>query len=204
MPTSGFTDPTLTDLAFPTEIPHRHPELNPHPEPVTDSSQFNLTSAPMKTTFRPHRFVLPALAAVFMAQVVETQAQTIPVTPTTPTKFDTKKVGAATATNGATITPSSTAPTVRRITYLTLSPLRQWTGSDGKTLTGKLIAWEETVDTSPSKPLSTKPITEKPTLLKDNRVRLLIDNKAFEVPLTRLGAEDRKFILNIQENLTKS
>lgn len=158
----------------------------------------------MKTTFCSHRFAFPALAAVLMLQVVEGQAQTNPVTPTTPTKFDTKKVGAATATNGATITPSSTAPTVRRITYLTLSPLRQWTGTDGKTLMGKLIAWEESVDSNPSKPLSSKPITEKPTLLKADRVRLLIDNKAFEVPLTRLSAEDQKFIQDIQKNLTKS
>lgn len=164
----------------------------------------------MKITFTPSRLrprifartIVPA--AVFSLQVIASQAQTTPVTPTTPTKFDTKKVGAATSTNGAAITPSSTAPTVRRITYLTLSPLRQWTGTDGKTLMGKLIAWEEIVDSNPSKPLSTKPITEKPTLLKDNRVRLLIDNKAFEVPLTRLGAEDQKFIQTIQAGLAKS
>lgn len=134
------------------------------------------------------------LTTVIMAQAV----------PTTPTKFDIKPVAGPTASAGATISPNSTKPTVRQTTYLTLSELRQWKSTDGKTLMGKLIAWEETVTTTTSTPapVADKPITNKPTVLKNNKARLLVDNKAFEVPLDRLGAEEQKFIQQLHTRLT--
>ena len=122
------------------------------------------------------------------------------VVPTTPTKFTTRPVGGATATNGATITPSSTAPAVRHVTYLTLSPLRQWTSTDGKSLMGKLIAYEESVSNHPV-PQSAAPITTQPTVLRDGKARLLVDRKAYEVPLERLGPEEQKFIQQLQAAL---
>jgi hypothetical protein len=136
------------------------------------------------------------LAAPSWAQVV----------PATPTRFTTRPIGEATASTGATVNGTSKAapvPTVRQVTtYLTLSPLRQWNSTDGKARMGKLIAWEETVTTTkgpaaaPAPP--SEPITTKPTILKDNKARLLIDNKAYEVPLERLAAEEQKFITELQ------
>jgi hypothetical protein len=147
----------------------------------------------MKTLFLPALLFL-GLSAAAPAQVV----------PTTPTKFDIKPVTGPTASAGATISPNSTKPTVRQTTYLTLSDLRQWKSTDGKTLMGKLIAWEETVTTTTSTPapVADKPITNKPTVLKNNKARLLVDNKAFEVPLDRLGAEEQKFIQQLHTRLT--
>ncbi|MES2469866.1 MAG: hypothetical protein V4675_21375 [Verrucomicrobiota bacterium] len=146
----------------------------------------------MKTSRRLTSALLLALPAAALAQVV----------PTTPTKFSAKPVGAATATTGAAINPPSTAPTVKHITYLTLSPLRQWTSTDGKTLMGKLIAWEETVTTGPSpQSASAPPVTTRPTVLKNNQVRLLIDHKAYPVPLERLDPDARKFIAELQAHL---
>lgn len=134
-------------------------------------------------------------ASTLLAQVV----------PATPTKFDIKPVTGPTASAGATITPKTTSPAVRQTTYLTLSELRQWTSSDGMTLMGKLIAWEETVITttrgSPP-PVAEKLLTDKPTVLKDGKARLLIDNKAFTLPLTRLDAESRKFIQELHARLS--
>ncbi len=146
----------------------------------------------MKTSRRLTSALLLAVPAAALAQVV----------PTTPTKFSTKPVGAATATTGATINPPSTAPAVKHITYLTLSPLRQWTSTDGKTLMGKLIAWEETVTSGPTPQAATAPpITTRPTVLKNNQVRLLIDRKAYPVALERLDPASRKFIEELQANL---
>ena len=146
----------------------------------------------MKPSRRLTSALLLAVPAAALAQVV----------PTTPTKFSTKPVGAATATTGATINPPSTAPTVKHITYLTLSPLRQWTSTDGRTLMGKLIAWEETVTTGPAPQSATAPpVTTQPTVLKNNQIRLLIDHKAYPVPLERLDPDARKFIGELQAHL---
>jgi len=124
--------------------------------------------------------------------------------PTTPTKFDIKPITGPTSSAGATITSKSTAPMVRQTIYLTLSPLRQWTSSDGKTLMGKLIAWEESVTTTPGAPppVAEKLLTEKPTVLKDGKARLLIENKAYELPLSRLDAESQKFIQQLHTQLS--
>lgn len=123
--------------------------------------------------------------------------------PTTPTKFDTKPVGAATSSTGAAIAPpKAPASTLRQVTYLTLSPLRTWTSTDGKSLNGKLIAWEETVTTGPTpQALPDQPLTTRPTVLKNNKARLLIGTKAYEVPLDRLGPEEQKFIRDLQTRL---
>lgn len=128
------------------------------------------------------------------------QAQAVP---TTPTKFDIKPVTGPTSSAGATISPKSTAPMVRQTTYVALSPLRQWTSSDGKTLMGKLIAWEESVTTTAGTPppVAQKLLTEKPTVLKDGKARLLIDNKAYELPLARLDGESQKFIQQLHDQL---
>ena len=121
--------------------------------------------------------------------------------PTTPTNFNTKPVGAATGTTGASINPPATITSIRQVTYLTLSPLRQWSSTDGKSLMGKLIAWEETVPTirgSITPVPESASITTKPTVVRNNKARLLIESKAFEVPLDRLAVEERKFIQDLQ------
>ena len=127
------------------------------------------------------------------------------VVPTTPTKFSVKPVGSRTGTTGASINSPSTKSTIRQVTYLTLSPLRQWNSTDGKSLMGKLIAWEETVTTTSgtTAPVAqSAPLTTKPTVLKNNKVRLLVDNKAYELALDRLGAEEQKFIQDLHKALS--
>ena len=123
------------------------------------------------------------------------------VSPTTPTRFNTKPVGAATSTNGASINPPATVTSIRQVIYLTLSPLRQWNSIDGKSLMGKLIAWEETVTTTRGAPppaAGSAAIATNPTVVKNSKIRLLIESKAVEVPLERLAADERKFIQDLQ------
>lgn len=119
-------------------------------------------------------------------------------TPTTPTSFSIKPVG-NTAEVGATVAKAS-VPAVKQTTYLTLSPARQWISADGKSKIGQLIAWEQSVavvtttstaaKTDPTPP----PLKGKPTMLRDGKVRLLIDHKPYEVPLDRLNEDARTYI----------
>jgi hypothetical protein len=141
--------------------------------------------------------------ALFLVMAGLATAQTVPVTPTTPTHFDIKPVTGPTSSAGATITPGSTAPLLKQTTYLTLSAERAWTNPAGKTLTGKLIAWEQTTATTTDTPapVADKPITSTPTVLKNGKVRLLIDRKAFEIPLDQLDPASQKLIQDLNARL---
>lgn len=136
---------------------------------------------------------LPGLAAaLLLALPCPSPAQALPATPST---FHPKPVGSSTAAAGTTASPAP--PSVRQVTYLTLSPLRPWISRDGKTLLGKLIAWEEAGPLDPAAP----PIAASPTILKQNQARLLIEKKAFAIPLDRLSPADQKWILDLQARL---
>lgn len=139
-------------------------------------------------------FVIPLFLAVpASAQVV----------PTTPTKFDMRRLGDASSSSaGVSATPKPPQTTYREVTYISLSPLRQWKSTDGKSLLGKLIAFEDFVVTTtgaePDPKAAAPQMPAKPTVVRDGKARLLIESKAFEVPLERLGEEERKFIEQLQ------
>ena len=151
-----------------------------------------------------------AVIALFCAitQFASAQTTTVPGNKTEPrklpdniTKGGVSNTGAST---GASIVsrPSQSKPIVQQIIYIVISEARQWTSTDGKTLMGKLIAWEETVTTGPAPQSATAPpVTTRPTVLKNNQVRLLIDHKAYPVPLERLDPDARKFIGELQAHL---
>ncbi|MEY4485026.1 MAG: hypothetical protein RL693_2478 [Verrucomicrobiota bacterium] len=88
-------------------------------------------------------------------------------------------------------------PVIKTITYITLSEARQWTSNDGKPLLAKLIAFEDVVTGSTGNSDATQtpviPVTG-PTLIKDGKVRLLVNRKPFELALDRLSPSDRDFI----------
>lgn len=126
------------------------------------------------------------------------------VVPTTPTKFGKRNVGSMTDGGGSAslgLSPQSSrpAPVVKEISYLTLSDARQWTSTDGKVLIGKLIAHEqmEQVLTSGqgATTTTTAPVLPaRPTVIRQGQIRLLVQQKAFELPLDRLSQADRDFI----------
>ena len=122
------------------------------------------------------------------------------VVPTTPRKFTTRDIGGS-STAGVSVTPPpKQEPMVRTTTYIVLAPLRQWTNSDGKPLMAKLIAFEEiTVQTTKAEALgNTKPeppkLNGKPTVVRDGKVRLMADNKPYEVAVDKLSPADQEFI----------
>jgi hypothetical protein len=125
------------------------------------------------------------------------------VVPTTPTKFGKRNVGSMTDGGGSAslgLSPQSArpAPVVKEISYLTLSDARQWTSTDGKVLVGKLIAheqMEQVLTSGQSATTTTAPaLPARPTVIRQGQIRLLVQQKAFELPLDRLSQTDRDFI----------
>lgn len=115
------------------------------------------------------------------------------VVPTTPTKFDTRRIGDA-ASGGASVNvlPPRTQTTVRTITHIVLGEPRQWKMADGKSFLGKLIAFEDIVQEGNA---TTAPAVPKnPTVVRGGNARVLVNAKPFEIALDRLGADERKFI----------
>lgn len=139
-------------------------------------------------------------------------AATAQVVPTTPTKFAKRGVGSST-TAGSTgisqtggnsastgVSNAKPEPLIRTITYITLSGARQWTSTEGKPMLAKLIAFEDVTTESKSAPTATSqsPITGKPTVVRDGKVRFLMDNKAYEVALDKLSQADQEFVRTIK------
>lgn len=112
--------------------------------------------------------------------------------PTTPTKFDTKRIGEA-ASGGGTVgfTPQKPQVTMKTITHIVLGEPRQWMMSDGKFFVGKLIAFEDLVAEGHA---ATPAVPKNPTVLRNGKARVLVNSKPFEIALERLGAEERKLI----------
>lgn len=156
------------------------------------------------------RLIFANAALVALALTVSVQAQVttpIPVTPTTPQSFKFKPVGES-ANAGATVAPSA-VPAVKQTTYVTLGTPRQWKSADGNSRIGTLIAWEQSVVTIPvtdkNNPASGKatapPIAGKPTIVRDGKIRLLIERKAYEIPLDRLGADEKDYVQKFETAL---
>jgi hypothetical protein len=115
----------------------------------------------------------------------------------TPRGIDSRSGGGRTS-GGVGVNPGggSGQPKARYTTYLVLVDTRQWTSNDGTPLMGKLIAFEDLVVVAPKgdePPESPEP-PKHPTVVRQSKVRLLVDNKPFEVPLERLGERDRELI----------
>jgi hypothetical protein len=116
------------------------------------------------------------------------------VTPAHPTNFKTRPIGDRAAIGGDLV-PAPGKSTTRHITYFVLSESRQWTSSEGKPITGKLIAFEDQVVESTPEASETAPVPPRhPTVIAAGKVRLLVNNKPFEVALERLSPPDREFI----------
>ena len=115
------------------------------------------------------------------------------VVPATPKKFDTTRIGEA-LSGGSTVnvTPQRTQTTVRTVTHIVFGEPRQWKMADGKSFIGKLIAFEDIVAAGNA---TAAPVVPKnPTIVRDGKARVLVNLKPFEIPLDRLGADERRFI----------
>lgn len=131
-------------------------------------------------------------------------------TPTTPTKFGKRDISGG-STNGNASVNAATTPaeaTARITSHYSFGEARQWKSADGRSLVGKMIAFEDAV-IEVRRPTATeaqaaamaspapKP-PEKFTLLREGKIRLLVNNKPFEVPLDKLSTDDQAFARQVE------
>lgn len=91
---------------------------------------------------------------------------------------------------GASITTPKASPIkreVKKITYLAVTDDKSWINNEGKTIIGRLIAFDS----------GNKEKFIPPTIIKDSNVRMLIGKKAYVFPLEKLREENRKEILDL-------
>jgi len=120
----------------------------------------------------------------------------LPPNPTiTPGKFKTRSIGGG-VDSGATVDSSKTGNAkLRFVTHIVLIDSRVWTCTEGKPLEAKLIAFEDlVVETTEGadEPVMPEP-PANPTVTRDGKIRLLVDNKPVEVALERFCQADREF-----------
>jgi hypothetical protein len=116
-----------------------------------------------------------------------------------PKKYETRKVGGA-VDPGAKIEGIEQGGQGSRsqhyITHIILFEPRIWTSGDGRTVTATLIAFEdlhaEGLIGGPPPKMPASP--ERPTVVKDGKIRLLVNRKPMEMILTNLSVDDQEFI----------
>lgn len=150
------------------------------------------------------------LLAVLTAYALPVVGQVVPATPS---QFGKRSTGAVSESGGSSSIGlrsggAQPQPSVRQISYIALSDSRQFTSTEGRTLIGKLIAWEQSEQQlAPGQDPTLQPapsLPAKPTLLRDDKVRLLIQQKPFEVALDRLSPADQAFIKQLQSAIERS
>jgi hypothetical protein len=151
--------------------------------------------------------ILLAVATPLSAQVV---------LPSTGKKFDTRPVNgnAGNAAVNINSTTQPAPPTKTKLTsYFLLGDPRQWKSTDGRSLLGTIITFEESViEFEAANPAAAREavakappakMPDKPTLIREGKVRLLVNQKPVEVPLERLSEEDRKYVEDLNVRLPK-
>jgi hypothetical protein len=151
--------------------------------------------------------ILLAMATPLCAQVI---------LPTTGKKFDTRTINGSGGNSGVSInnTTKPAPPTKTRLTsHFMLGEPRQWKSTDGKSLLGTIITFEDAViEFDAATPAAareavakapTPKLPDKPTLIREGKIRLLVNQKPVEVPLERLSEEDRKYVEDLNARLPK-
>ena len=126
--------------------------------------------------------LLPVMCLCFIFSHVDSMAQI---------KANNKTISGSGQFGGASITTPKASPLkreVKKITYLAVTDDKAWINNEGKTIKGRLIAFDP----------GNKEKFIPPTIIKDNNVRMLIGKKAYVFPLEKLREENRKEILNLK------
>ena len=147
-----------------------------------------------------HRVPFSLAAALIFGGLEVTHAQVVPATPT---KFTTRELGNRGNGNSVVgITPAMPQTTARTITHIVLGEPRQWKTTDGKFFVGKLIAFEDLIAETKVEPgvapAAPPVVPSKPTVVRDGKARFYVAAKSYEVPLDRLGEEERKFVEQVR------
>lgn len=151
---------------------------------------------------------MKSLIALLLAFTTASMAQI--ATPTTPKNFGKRGINGGTSTGNASVnaTPAASEATARITSHYSFGELRQWKSADGRSLLGKMIAFEDAVievkrqTAAEAQAAATAAPAPKPpekfTLLREGKIRLLVNNKPFELPLEKLSAEDQAFAKQVE------
>lgn len=128
----------------------------------------------------------------------------IPYNPTVdPQGFRTRSTGGG-ADAGARMEPKKEEK-ARYVTYFVLFENRFWQNTEGKPLQAKLLAFEdlvaEGVKGGPAPTLPPPPA--RPTVVRDGKIRLLVNQKPVLVALATLSTADQEFVRDLQASLAK-
>ncbi|MES2476391.1 MAG: hypothetical protein V4640_11460 [Verrucomicrobiota bacterium] len=118
-----------------------------------------------------------------------------------PKGFKTRAVGGGTNT-GATV--QAVEKPVRHVAHIVLFETRMWSSTEGKPLEAKLIAFEDLVAEAPPGATPEMPAPPaRPTVIRNQSIRLLVGKKAVLVALERLSEADLEFVSGIEEALAR-
>jgi hypothetical protein len=129
------------------------------------------------------------------------------VAPATPKDFTKRSLGTNISSDPVVIQREEAKPGKKRYsTHIALTDTRIWHSRDDKSLQGKLIAFEDlVVETPQDAPEPTMPPPPaKPTVIRDGKARLFINQKCYEIDLTRLIQADQDLIRKIQSSFEKT
>ena len=122
-----------------------------------------------------------------------------------PKKYTPRSIGGS-PNSAATVDSGTTEnPMVRYVTHIVLYENRIWTSAEGKPLQAKLIAFEDLSAEAPkgSPPPVMPAPPPHPTLIRGDKIRLLVEQKVVELALARLSQSDQEFISQIKAALAK-
>jgi hypothetical protein len=160
-----------------------------------------------------NKFALRLCLGLLTFGIAAAHAQVIPATPK---KFGKRGMSSSTGTSGTSITtnggsitlgPSAPAPStkMRTTSYISLTESRQWKSNDGKSLLGKLIAFEDvTAETEKGAPAPAITLPAHPPVVKDGKARFLVGMRPYELPLDRLSQQDREFVEGVRDAAANS
>lgn len=154
-------------------------------------------------------------AFLFMfAVAVPLSAQVI--NPTNGKKFETRDLNGSGGSGGVSINAATkpASPTKTKLTsYFFLGDQRQWKSKDGRSLLGAIIAFEDSViEFDAANPAAAREAVEKappaklpdkPTLIREGKVRLMVNKKPVEVSMELLSEDDRKYVDELNARLPK-
>jgi len=116
------------------------------------------------------------------------------VTPTAPKRMITRPTGGGSSGGISVVDPPADSK-VRHTTHIVLAESRQWTSTDGKTLQAKLLAFEDIVVETPKDAQPAAPVPPATvTVIRAGKIRLVSEQKPFELALDRLSQADRDFV----------
>jgi hypothetical protein len=152
-------------------------------------------------------FILFAVAVPLSAQVI---------LPSTGRKFETRTINGSGGNSGVSVNNATkpAPPTKTKLTsYFMLGEPRQWQSTDGRSLLGTIITFEESViEFDAANPAAAREavakappakMPAKPTLIRTGKIRVLVNQNPVEVPLERLSDADRKYVEDLNARLPK-